>query len=49
MLSGDGKTGCNVSFDDFPSDLKHAHVKRRNTLKTVDPEEDEKEHDHSSE
>ena len=48
MISGNGKIGYQIKFDDLPSGLQKAHVKRRNIITVLDKEEEEREHDHSN-
>ena len=45
IMRGNGKLGCNVSFDDVPADHKDVHDERRNTLCAACPDEQDKEHD----
>ena len=40
------KFRCYVSFDDMQAEHKKLHVKLRNTLSVLDPDEEEQEHDH---
>ena len=44
-----GKNGHNASFHEMLANHKEAYVKRRNELYVVDPDKEEKEHDHVTE
>ena len=46
ILSGSGKTGYNIRFDDLPAGKQEVFVKRRTIIDVVDPAEEEKEYDH---
>lgn len=46
IASGNGKSGCQIRFDDLPSGHNAAHVKRRNIINVVEKGEEEKEYDH---
>ena len=48
IISGNGKTGYYINFDDLPSGLQKVYVKRRNIITVADKEEEEKEHDHAN-
>ena len=49
IISGNGKSGYNVSFHDMSADHKEVHAKRRNVLPVVDPDKGDKKHDHVKE
>jgi hypothetical protein len=46
ILSGSGKTGYQIRFDDLPADHQDVFIKRRNLLTVLEEGEEEKHHDH---
>jgi hypothetical protein len=48
FLSGSGKTGCKIRFDDLPAGNQDVNVKRRNLITVLEDGEEEKEHDHTN-
>ena len=46
IVSGNGKSGYQIRFDDLPSGKQIVYVKRRNIISVVDRGEEEKEYDH---
>ena len=48
IISGSGKEGCKIQFDDLPSDNQIVYVKRRNAITVADPAEEEEEHDYEN-
>ena len=48
IISGSGKEGCKIQFDDLPSDNQIVHVKKRNAITVADPAEEEEEHDYEN-
>ena len=40
-MSGNGKRGCNISFDSTLEENNQDHVKRRSNLSIVDPDQEE--------
>ena len=48
IVSGNGKSGNNLSFNDVPAERKKVCDKRRNMLPVVDLDEEEQEHDRTA-
>ena len=48
IISGNGKQGYKIKFDDLTSDDQIVYVKRRNIITVVDENEEEKEYDHEN-
>jgi hypothetical protein len=46
ILSGSGKQGYNICFDDLPAGFQDVTIKRRILITVVEDGEEEKEHDH---
>jgi hypothetical protein len=47
ILSGSGKQGYNIRFDDLPAGFQDVTIKRRILITVVEDGEEEKEHDHA--
>ena len=49
LMSSNGKSGYNVSFDDMLAEHNQAHAKRRTMLSVADLDEEEHEYDYFTE
>jgi hypothetical protein len=47
IISGSGKQGYNIQFDDLPVGNQVVYILRRNMLKVIPPDEEEPEFDHA--